>query len=97
MLGLLYLLATNVTIKKPTNLPTADAGTDTLKAILSIVFAIVGALALLMMVISGLRYVLSAGDPAKITKAKDGIIFALVGLLVAITAEAIVAFVVDRL
>jgi hypothetical protein len=95
MLGYLYILASS--IKQPSNLPTADAGTDTLKTILSIVFAIIGALALLMMVVSGLRYVLSAGDPAKITKAKDGIIFALVGLLVAITAEAIVAFVVDRL
>jgi hypothetical protein len=79
------------------SLPHATADSGTVSTILGIVFGIVGALALLMITVSGLRYVLSAGDPEKIAKAKKGIIYALVGLALAISAEAIVSFVVDRL
>jgi hypothetical protein len=94
MISVIYKLATDI---QPGNLPTGDANSGVVKTILSIVFGIVGALALLMLVVSGLRYVISGGDPNRISKAKDGIIFALIGLLVALTAEAIVAFVVNRL
>lgn len=80
----------------PAGLPTPAADQGALKTILSIVFGIAGALALLMIVVSGLRYVTSGGDPQKAAKAKEGIIFALVGLAIAISAEAIVSFVVKR-
>jgi hypothetical protein len=76
---------------------THGAGEKDVKKIVAIVFEIVGALALLMIVISGLRYVLSAGDPQRISKAKDGILYALVGLAIALAAEAIVAFVGGQL
>ena len=78
----------------PGGLPTAEPN---LHKILTIVFGVIGAIALLMITISGLRYVLSAGDPQRISKAKNGIIYALVGLVIALTAEAIVAFVGTRL
>lgn len=94
MQAFLYKLATDIS---PGNLPKAGTNSDQVKNILGIVFGIVGALALLMLVVSGLRYVISGGDPSRISKAKDGIIFALIGLLIAITAEAIVAFVVGNL
>jgi hypothetical protein len=81
----------------PGNLPQPDANEAHVKTILSIVFAIVGALALLMITISGLRYVTSAGDPQRTASAKNGIIYSLVGLIIAITAEAIVSFVVKGL
>lgn len=79
------------------DLPTAPADTGALQSVLAIVFGIVGAAALLIIVVSGLRYITSAGDPQKTAKAKNGIIYALVGLIIAITAEAIVAFVVNKL
>lgn len=81
----------------PNALPQPNANTSEIKTILSIVFAIIGALALLMITISGLRYVLSGGDSQRMAKAKDGIIYALVGLVIAITAEAIVNFVVGQI
>ena len=62
--------------------------------ILQVVFGVVGALALLFIVIAGFRYIISAGDPQDTAKAKNGIIYALVGLALAITAEAIVTWVV---
>lgn len=81
----------------PEGLPQANTNTDTIKTVLSIVFVTIGALALLMITVSGLRYILSAGDPQKASKAKNGIIYALVGLAVALAAEAIVTFVAGRL
>ncbi|HSW37453.1 MAG TPA: pilin [Candidatus Saccharimonadales bacterium] len=80
-----------------TPLPHTTAGHDQIQLILNIVFGIMGGLALLMITISGLRYIFSAGDPRKTAQAKNGIIYSLVGLLVAIAAEAIVAFVLGNL
>ena len=68
-----------------------------IKLILGIVFGIVGALSLLVITISGFRYVVSAGDPKRIAQAKDGIIYALVGLGVALIAEGIVTFVIGNI
>jgi hypothetical protein len=79
------------------DLPTTSAGPATLAKVLAIVFGIAGAFAFLMIIVSGLRYILSAGSPDKVSKAKNGIIYALVGLVIAVMAEAIVAFVVKRL
>ena len=81
------------------SLPNVDvsSGGTTIPTILSIAFGIAGALALLIITVSGLRYITSAGNPEKTAKAKSGIIYSLVGLVIAITAEAIVAFVVGRL
>lgn len=72
-------------------------GTNEIQLVLQIVFGIVGALALLFITISGLRYIISNGDPQKIKQAKEGIIYALVGLTIALTAEAIVTFLVGHL
>lgn len=81
----------------PGDLPHTVPGSDTLSTILEVVFGVIGALALLMITVSGLRYITSAGDPQKASNAKNGVIYALVGLAIALTAEAIVAFVVGGL
>lgn len=60
----------------------------------SIVFAISGAIALLIIVIAGFQYITSQGNPQTVAKAKNAIIYAGVGLVVLILANAIVAFVV---
>jgi hypothetical protein len=77
----------------PHNVP----GPTTVHKILMIVLGTIGALALLMITISGLRYITSAGDPQKASSAKNGIIYALVGLIIALTAEGIIAFVLNRI
>jgi hypothetical protein len=89
-------LPTSITLSpvKPKHLPRSSANSNTVKTILNVVFGIIGAFAFLSMVLSGLKYVTSAGEPGKTSEAKKGIIFALVGLMLAITAEAIVAFVI---
>lgn len=93
-MNLLHILAADVSDIKPGNLPQGKAN---IGEILTIVFAIIGALAFLMVVVSGLRFVLSSGEPDRIAKARSALIYSLIGLLIAISAQAIVYFVVNRL
>jgi hypothetical protein len=80
-----------------TNLPKVGAGSTQLHDVLQIVFAILGALALLMIVIGGFRYIVSQGSPQEVSKAKSTVIYALIGILVAGSAEAIVTLALGRL
>jgi hypothetical protein len=63
---------------------------------LSVAFGIIGALAFLIIVIAGMRYMLAQGDPSSTAQAKNTIIYALVGLVIAILAESIVSLAVSR-
>lgn len=64
--------------------------------IISTLIFVVGAVSVVMIVIGGLRYALSGGDSAGIKSAKDTILYAVVGLVVAILAYAIVQFVIGK-
>ena len=57
---------------------------------------IIGIAAVFMIMIGGIQYVLSSGDPQRVNQAKDMIIYALVGLVVALVAKGIVVFVINR-
>ena len=77
---------------------TYPAGTNSdlsgfIKRIVNILLFVVGAIAVIMLVIGGLRYVLSGGDSSQTKGAKDTILYAIVGLVVAFSAYAIVNFV----
>lgn len=81
----------------PGNLPKSNANKSQIENVIGIVITIIGAIAFLMVVLSGFRYVLAGGEPEKLAKARNALIFALVGLLIAITAQAIVSFVVKNI
>lgn len=72
-----------------------DKGGFVTTAINTVIF-IIGALSVLMIIIGGLRYVLSGGDPAGLKGAKDTILYSLVGLVVALLSFGIVSFVITR-
>lgn len=78
-------------------LPVAGAGKSQLHDILQIVFAVLAALAVLFIVIGALRMVISQGNPQETGKARATVIYAVVGLIVALLAEAFVAFVLGKL
>ena len=56
-----------------------------------------GIIAVFMLIISGLRYVNSGGDSAKTASAKNGILYASIGIAVATTARVIVFYVLSKL
>lgn len=77
---------------------TTGTGKTPLKTIVSqitniLLFAI-GVIAVIMLIIGGIRYTVSGGDSAAISSAKNTILYAIVGIVIAILAYAIVNFVV---
>ena len=83
-----------------TSTSTIPQVTDTGSAIakvLHFVFGLAGAIAVLMVVIGGFQYVLSNGDPQRAAKARNTIIYALVGLAISLSAFLIVSFVIGKL
>jgi len=82
----------------PSSLPQANTGNGEVRTLLlTVLFPILGGIAILVITIAGFRYITSAGDPQKAASAKSTIIYAIIGLMVAVAAEAIVAFVVTSL
>lgn len=78
-------------------IPKANLTQGSVESALQIAFGLGGAIALIIITIAGLRYVVSAGDPASATKARNAIIYALIGLVVCLTAFSIITFVLGRL
>jgi hypothetical protein len=58
---------------------------------------IAGVAAIIMLIVSGLMYVISDGDSVKINSARTSLIYALIGLAVVGVAQGIVTFVLNRL
>ncbi|MBN2884443.1 hypothetical protein JXE04_00780 [Patescibacteria group bacterium] len=65
--------------------------------IIGIVLSFVGVIFLLLMIFAGLTWMTAAGNQEKITKAKDLMINAIIGLVIVMAAYAITAFVGDQL
>ena len=61
--------------------------------ITNVLLFIIGAIAVIMIVIGGLRYVISGGDAKQVDAAKNTILYAIIGIIVAILAYAIINFV----
>ena len=74
-----------------------DTMDDTVRTVVNTLLYIAGILAGIMIIYSGLKMTLSAGDSGAVTKAKQTLIYAIVGLVIAILAYAIVNFVVGKL
>lgn len=55
---------------------------------------LLGAISVVMLIYAGIQYITSAGDTSKIAKAKNNIMYSVIGLVVAILASAIVNFVI---
>jgi hypothetical protein len=58
---------------------------------------LVGAISVIYLIIGGLRYVVSNGDSKAVTAAKDTILYAIVGVVVAVISFALIQFVINAL
>lgn len=79
------------------NAPQQSLENSDIQSVLQLVFGLSGAVALLIMVVSGLRFVFSQGDPNSITKARNSLIYALIGLVICSAGFSIVTFVLGRI
>ena len=69
---------------------------DVINGVTSGIYVIVGAAAVVIIMLSSFTFVSGAYDPAKIAKAKNTILYSVVGLIVVILAFAITQFILGR-
>lgn len=62
--------------------------------ITNVLLYIVGAISVIMIIIGGIRYIVSGGDSNNVTAAKNTIMYAIVGIVIAVLGYAIVNFVI---
>lgn len=81
-----------------------DFSTDAANSLISVGFAVIeimlfvaGIVAVAYIIYGGFKYVLSQGNPDQTKTAKDAILNALIGLIIAIVATTVVRFVAERL
>jgi hypothetical protein len=67
------------------------------RTIVNILLFLIGAISVIMLIIGGVRYTISGGDSGNVTAAKNTILYAIIGLVVAFLAFAIVNWVLGAL
>ena len=70
---------------------------NVVNTIINTVIFIIGMVAVVMVILGGISYATSQGDPGKVKKGKDTILYGIIGLVIAILAFAIVNFVLGAL
>jgi hypothetical protein len=93
-----YTLVGGVCVSQGDNVYQGDllSGSDSLvRTIINIFLYVVGILSVAFIIFAGVRYVTSGGDQNKVKSAKDTLLYAIIGLIVAILGWAIVNLVVD--
>lgn len=69
--------------------------TNIVASIMKVVLGALGGISVLMIVIGGIRFVTSNGDPSAVSSAKKTVLYSVIGLVVAIMAAAVVYMVTD--
>ena len=72
-----------------------DGPTALIPRAINLMLFIVGILAIVMLIFGGIRYIISGGDPGRVKDAKNTVLYAIVGLVVAILGYAIVQWVIS--
>lgn len=67
-----------------------------LNLIINVALGVIGFTAVVMIIMGGVQYTTSSGDAAKVTKAKNTIMYGVVGLVIALLAFAIVNFILTN-
>ena len=78
-------------------LPEVAANEKQLQNGLAIVFGVLAAIAVIVIILGAISFITSEGNPENISKSKKTVIYALIGLVIALSAEAIVLTVVGKL
>lgn len=89
----LFLLAVNST---ELHVPKVVPSENVVASVLKTVFTIAALLSVIFILIGAIKYVTSAGDPTGINKAKNTVLYAVIGLVVSLSAFTIVSFILSR-
>lgn len=73
-----------------------DQASGVIKPIVNTLLFILGAISVVVIIIAGIRYTTSGGDSSAVAGAKNTLMYAIIGVIVALLAFAIVNFVVGR-
>lgn len=65
--------------------------------VVTILSIVIGVAAVIVIIIAGIQYMLSTGDPTKVNNAKNAILYAVIGLIIAGLSQVIVQFVVTKI
>ncbi len=79
------------------NLPGVTASEGQISSGLAVIFGTFAAVAVVVIIVAAIDFVNSSGEPEKISRAKKTIIFALIGLVISLSAEAVVLTILNRL
>lgn len=70
---------------------------DLLRSVINLFSLVVGVVAVIMIIIGGLKYITSGGDGSNVSSAKNTIIYAIVGLVIVALSQFIVRFVLTKI
>ncbi len=79
----------------PSNL--FDGDNAIFKTVVNVLLFIIGAISVIMLIWGGIRYTTSAGNSSSVTAAKNTIMYAIIGLIIAFLAYAVVNWVIGAL
>ena len=74
--------------------PDGDTFKEDIVNIVNGIIAVLGIVAVIVIIIGGIGYMTSSGDSTKVKKAKDTILYGIIGLIICVLAFAIVNFVI---
>ena len=89
-------LSSSVTCSDPSVTGSTTKANSLIETALNLFSAIVGIIAVVMVIVGGIKYMTSGGEPAKAANAKDTLLYAGVGIVVVALSQFIVQFVFHR-
>ena len=100
MKNIIYQIAEGVVVDKRPDI-VGEYEEDTLVSnvtdIINAVIGVLGLVCVVVMIIGGVNYMISSGDAGKVKKAKDTILYGLIGLVVCVLAFALVNWVIGSI
>ena len=70
---------------------------DAFTLVVNWIMGAIGFICVIVIIVGGIQYMTSTGDPGKVKKAKDTILYGIIGLVIVALAAAIVNFVIAGL
>lgn len=77
--------------------PNNAVGQGSISRIVNLVLRVAGSVSVIVVIISGILYALSTGDPSKAAKARNALIYSIVGLIIVGSAFLLTNLVIGRL